>query len=365
MENALPTVVIVLAEIITILVIALGVALYLYVRKNKRHRYEINAVMDIARHAEMSPPARDRAVQTVPVDAEFIARTNQSIGDIREAIARLDLRLVEIHNEDQLRNKEINHRIEEENTQFAAVREELQALTSTLHELKAQNESLEQELRNQRNMLEQHAQHEAETEAKTDMKPSPRGVAHLVDDFSLPDSVLAEMEELAKSAGAPTTATSAASVTANKPELRRTTAQTQKRAQLSQTASREDAVMVKNGTVDEPQYAFDPARIDDSFNVPYFIPGAANTGINVEELDFEDLNLESPPTPADTPNEQPHFHADRVFYQASPQTGIKAGWYFTLRGGKAHGPFGSKEASERVLSEMIEHFKRNGDAGGR
>lgn len=123
--------------------------------------------------------------------------------------------------------------------------------------------------------------------------------------------------------------------------------------------------MAKTGTVDEPQYAFDPSRVDDSFNVPYFIPGAASTGINVEELDFDDLSLETRQALADTPDEHSQYDAERVFYQASPQTGIKAGWYFTLRGGKAHGPFGSKETGERVLNEMIEHFKRSGDAGGR
>jgi hypothetical protein len=129
--------------------------------------------------------------------------------------------------------------------------------------------------------------------------------------------------------------------------------------------SREAPMVLKNGTVDEPQYAFDPAQVDESYHVPYFIPGAANTGINVEELAFEDLSLENQNALMDAPDEQTQFDSERVFYQASPHTGIKAGWYFTLRGGKAHGPFGSKEAGERVLNEMVEHFKRNGDAGGR
>ena len=118
-------------------------------------------------------------------------------------------------------------------------------------------------------------------------------------------------------------------------------------------------------TVDEPQYAFNASEIKDMFNVPLFIPGAANAGINVEELDFGGLNPEQPHDAADTGHEQPHYDAERVFYQSAEQSGIKPGWYFTLRGGITHGPFGSKEASARVLNEMIEQFKRTGDTGGR
>ena len=125
------------------------------------------------------------------------------------------------------------------------------------------------------------------------------------------------------------------------------------------------ATAVKHETVDEPQYAFDPSTIDDLFNIPLFIPGAANEGINVEELDFADLNIEQPQDTPHPSHEHPHYDADRVFYQSAEKSGIKTGWYFTLRGGKTHGPFGSHEAGTRVLNEMIEQFKRTGDTGGR
>lgn len=378
MEHALPVVVIVLAEIIAILVIALGMALFLHIHKNRRHRAELNAVMGIARHVDMSAPVPGHAPTSEPPDTEFIARTNQSIGDIHEAIARLDVKLGQIHRDDQLHDEGIDHRVEEENAQVLALRAEVQVLTAALHELKQQHATLVQDLHTLRVGMEHHAQHNAQTIMKGEAIAAQHGFAITGNEFSLPDSLLAELVAVEKSAAVavsaaragtvlPAAAADTASVTAQQPVTQRAAALTQKipRRTPGATKPREATIMAKTGTVDEPQYAFDPTQVDNSFNVPYFIPGAANTGINVEELDFEDLSLETRQALADIPDEQSQFDADRVFYQASPQTGIKAGWYFTLRGGKAHGPFGSKEAGERVLNEMIEHFKRNGDAGGR
>ena len=97
MGSVLPTVIIVLAEVIVILLIALGVMLYLHLRKSKRHQHEMDALMGIARHAEKTPAPQDaHPAEPTPMptahpdpptgegDTEFASRTNQSITEIRE-----------------------------------------------------------------------------------------------------------------------------------------------------------------------------------------------------------------------------------------------------------------------------------------
>lgn len=389
MGSVLPTVIIVLAEVIVILLIALGVMLYLHLRKSKRHQHEMDALMGIARHAEQTPPPQDAHVaEPVPMpstyptspaagtDTEFASRTNQSIIEIREAIARLDAKLGQFHHEDKLHDKDLDHKIAEENTQIQVVRKELHDITTAMHELKMQHATLDQDLHNLRVEIEQHALHEvpvraapAKNEAPKKetykyvtppAKPAPHHDPTLIDDFTLPDSVLEELEEVAKSDPSDTHA--AAHAPPHPPVAKPAVAVAQKSAQDDKS---EGNGSVKKGTVEEPQYAFNASEIKDMFNVPLFIPGAANAGINVEELDFEGLNLEHPHGAAGAIHEQPHYDAERVFYQSAEQSGIKTGWYFTLRGGKTHGPFGSKEAGARVLNEMIEQFKRTGDTGGR
>jgi hypothetical protein len=362
MANLLFTVTIVLAEIIVILLIALGIAVYLHFHKTQRHKTEINALMGLARHVEKLPA--HPAAQPIHPDTEFADRTNQRISEIRQSIAKLDARFGHFHHESQLREKNIDHKIDEEGAQLLQVRKELRDATTVLHQIKEQYAALDQDLRNLRVEIKQHDQH--------DMPASPAKPAHheeaaLIDDDTLPDSVLEKLEELAKSA-------SETPLTHTHPARRAAQAKSampagKKSVQAASMPPRREqkaaAGTVKKDTVEEPQYAFDPAQIEDRFSAPLFIPGAANAGINVEELNFDELNLENPHGPADAQHGQPNYDADRVFYQASVQSGIKAGWYFSLRGGNTHGPFGNKAAGERVLNEMIEQFKRTGDSSGR
>ncbi|MGE0278903.1 MAG: hypothetical protein AB7R40_26210 [Nitrospiraceae bacterium] len=376
-----PILTIVLAEVSVILLAALAIGLFIHLRRTRRHRTEFKAVMDIARHVGMSP-GMDAGHSPAdapfpPVDEDFIERTNRSIGEIREAIARLDVKFGQFHLEDELRDQDIDHKIEEENSQILVMRKELGEVTAALHELRTHQAALNEELQSLRVEVERRAAQDARAGAMPAPAAAPGHLdseVTLIDDFTLPDSVLDELDEVAKSAAAAPATRKAAprhvtgfnSAPARmKPKVPRTTAAPmQKAAAMSSHAPAAKSAAVAQA-VDEPQFAFDPAKIDDLFNAPYFIPGAANAGINVEELNYEDFNLDQPTGEADGPQQQPHYDADRVFYQSSPQTGLKAGWYFSLRGGKAHGPFGTKEAGERVLREMIEHFKRTGDSGGR
>ncbi len=390
MENLPPILTIVLAQVTMILLAALGIGAYFHLRRTRRHRNEFKAVMEIARHVGLSSPPRHTGEHpetdaghmqsdslSMLVDDDFTERTNRSIGEIREAIARLDVKFGQFHLEDELRDQDIDHKIEEENSQILGMCKELGEVTAALHELRTQQAALNQELQSLRVEVERRAAHDAETGAKPAPAVKPGhfdGEVTLIDDFSLPDSVLDELEEVVKTAAeapatrkaAPRYVTAVNSAPARmKPKVPRTTATpAHKAAAISMHAPAAKSAAVAQA-VDEPQFAFDPAKIDDLFNAPYFIPGAANAGINVEELNYEDFNLDQPTGAADAAQEQPHYDADRVFYQSSPQTGLKAGWYFALRGGKTHGPFGTKEAGERVLREMIEHFKRSGDTGGR
>lgn len=59
-----------------------------------------------------------------------------------------------------------------------------------------------------------------------------------------------------------------------------------------------------------------------------------------------------------------YFRSQRLFYHA-PIDGETAGWCFTVRGGHVYGPFATRDTAERILTGMIEEFRRNGDTGGR
>lgn len=381
MKNLLPSLTVLLVGTIALLLSALGIAVYLHLRRNRLHQSDLEAVMDIARHVGQSSTARPGHAPGILPEAayeEFAERTNRSIGEIREAIARLDVKLGHTRREDVMRDEALAHKIGEEDNRILALQQELR-------DLKARHTAFEQQLKQLRAGIERPARRDipVETGSTAPEPPPPATVAPKPapvaidtaskDDFTLPDSVLNELEEVARSAArrpaspAATPRVARATGTPNPEASAYKTAAPPLHATIgrSAVAMAHAVAHEKKASVEEPQFAFDPAQIDDLFNAPSFIPGAANAGINVEELEFEDLNPGLPREDAENPEKPSHYDAERVFHQTSPQPGIKAGWYFTLRGGKTHGPFGTKEAGERVLMEMIEQFKRTGDSGGR
>lgn len=387
MNNLLPSLTVLLVGTIILLLSALGLVAGLHLRRSRLHQNDLQAVMDIARHVGQSPAARPGHAPRLPpepIHEEFVERTNRTIGEIHEAIARLDVKLGQTHREDVMRDEELDRRIGKEDHRILALQQELQ-------DLRTRHTDLEQQLQQLRVGIEDRARREASAEVKTagTESPSPAetsisttaaapaGGTTSMDDFALPESVLNELKEVVQSATrqprpAPAMKPQVARMPTDMPRPAASAHKTAAPPTPAHPATARSAVAVAHAvahkekvSVEEPQFAFDPARIDDLFNAPSFIPGAANAGINVEELDLEDLNPDPPDAGAENPEEPPHYDAERVFYQASPQTGIKAGWYFTVRGGKTHGPFGTKEAGERVLQEMIEQFKRTGDSGGR
>lgn len=377
MNNVQPSLIIMLVGVIAILLCTLVVGACLVLRRNRIHQHELGAMIGLARHAGQSHSSSVPAAPPESAYEEFVERTGRSIGDLQEAIARLDVKLGQAHHQDVLRDEELDRKIGQEDGRILALQQEL-------HDLGTRQANLEQNLQLLHAEIERLAASNSAVQAMIEARQAPTSSTapastHVIDatdkdDFTLPASVLNELDDVMKSAAAqqplPAVKSQAARIKANVP--RRVSAAPKTVASPAPaTATRSSAVLAQavahpdKSSVDEPQFAFDPARIDDLFTAPSFIPGAANTGINVEELDFEDMSLDCPHGEMDGAHDQPHYDADRVFYQSSPQTGIKAGWYFSLRGGKTHGPFGSKEAGERVLKEMIDHFMRIGDSGGR
>ncbi|MCO6412106.1 MAG: hypothetical protein J5I92_05115 [Thiogranum sp.] len=379
MNNLQPSLIIMLAGVIALLLCALVAGACLYLRRNRIHQHELGAMIGLARHAGQSHSQAAPAPPPESAYEGFVERTSRSIGDLHEAIARLDVKLGQTHHQDVLRDEELDRKIGQEDSRIVA-------LQKALHDLGTRHSNLEQNLQLLRAEIERLATTNSSAQAKTAARRTSTSstapaTTHTVngmdkDDFTLPDSVLNELDDVMKSAAArqpppvPTVKPQAARMKANVPR-RISTAPKTVAAPSPVTTARSAAVLAQavaqpeKSSVDEPQFAFDPAQIDDLFSAPSFIPGAANTGINVEELDIGDLNPDPPAEGMGTTEKQPHYDAERVFYQASPQTGIKAGWYFTLRGGKTHGPFATKEAGDRVLKEMIEQFIRAGDHGGR
>lgn len=377
MNNVQPSLIIMLAGVIALLLCTLIVGACLHLRRNRIHQHELGAMIGLARHAGQSHSSSVPAAPPESSYEEFVERTGRSIGDLHEAIARLDVKLGQAHHQDVLRDEELDRRIGQEDSRILALQKEL-------HDLGTRHANLEQNLQLLRAEIERLAARDSKVQPMTETHQAPASSTapastHAIDatdkdDFTLPASVLNELDDVMKSAAAqqppPAVRSQVARMKANVPR-RVSIAPKTVAAPAPVNTAKSAAVLAQavahpeKSSVEEPQFAFDPARIDDLFTAPSFIPGAANTGINVEELDYEDMGLDSPQGETDGSHEQPHYDADRVFYQSSPQTGIKAGWYFSLRGGKTHGPFGNKEAGERVLKEMIDHFKRIGDSGGR
>lgn len=97
-----------------------------------------------------------------------------------------------------------------------------------------------------------------------------------------------------------------------------------------------------------------------------FKAGDSREGINVQEIDLEELNIDDPHGLTTDPDHPAHFEVDRVFYQTSTESPeISQGWYFSVRGGDVHGPFKDKETAERVLNEIIKQYQEAGNSGGR
>lgn len=67
---------------------------------------------------------------------------------------------------------------------------------------------------------------------------------------------------------------------------------------------------------------------------------------------------------ADQGTSRAYFRSKRIFYHTALD-GSTSGWCFTVRGGCVYGPFETKTFAERMLSGLIEKFKRDGDKGGR
>ncbi len=375
MKNLQPSLTVMLVGVNALLLCALIATAYLHLRGNRRHQHDLKTVLGIVRHAGQTSAAPSETAYE-----EFVESTHRDIGDIRETIARLDVKLGQSQHQDVLRDEELDRRIGQEDGRILGIQKELD-------DFRARQSALEQSLQQLRAEIEQLAARDrlANSKAEPDhseASSSPSAhAAHTVDatpvdDFKLPDSVLNELEEVMHSATAhqssPTPAARPQAVRIKTNVPRRIPVAEQAVATPAHASAARSAVATAQAvahkekpSVEDPQFAFDPARIDDLFNAPLFIPGAANAGINVEELEIGDLNMETQAAGAENQGKQPLYDAERVFYQASPQTGIKPGWYFTLRGGKTHGPFASKEAGDRVLKEMIEQFIRAGDSGGR
>lgn len=59
------------------------------------------------------------------------------------------------------------------------------------------------------------------------------------------------------------------------------------------------------------------------------------------------------------------FRNERVFFHSNTLAEEKSGWYFEMRGGKAQGPFKSREEAQAVMESLIKIYKQRDDQGGR
>lgn len=412
----LPTLTVVLAEIIVILLIALVAALFMHLRKVRRHRAEIDALMGIveqfssngdcpapayqagaaaSRPADaLSPPMTEKSDASRAngepaaqlIDAELADRTDRDIAAIKQALATFEAQLDQSRHEALLLGKDLYHKVEAENIQMTQVKKELREVRESIGRLSVQYQSLHKDarrLREEAGAFEAHGGVGAASQrgvSSTTLQSSSRaalGSRAVADDFTLPESLLGEIEDLMKNSQEESQLKQVTASAAGQGNPAPGTAKTTKQPAADTghswggathppaRAADESAENTDKSAVDEPQFAFDPLRVEDKLNIPTFIPGSVDAGINVEEINYEEVNPEEAPRHPEEPGNRTTFAADRVFHQASTQSGIKPGWYFSLRGGKAHGPFGSKEAAERVLNEMIEQFKRTGDTSGR
>lgn len=58
-----------------------------------------------------------------------------------------------------------------------------------------------------------------------------------------------------------------------------------------------------------------------------------------------------------------YFRSDRVYYQAAitskeQEESTEAGWYISMRGGYAYGPFPDREVAEAILDGLLKKLRK-------
>ncbi len=124
------------------------------------------------------------------------------------------------------------------------------------------------------------------------------------------------------------------------------------------TAPRADADRV----AEDPDLELDASTLDRLMNTTYF-GDISSTGIDVEEIDLRELDIDDPHGLAQASGRPFSQDTDQIFFQSSTTASMKQGWYFSLRGAHPQGPFGDKQTAERVLVETQGKTRRTGQAG--
>lgn len=304
MENLLPTITIVLAEISVVLLALLGLLLYRYARRKRIHQAEVETLMELASgHRIALPPAspqrspaaaaaRHKAPEAPPPPppeksgaepaavADALAR---SLAQIHQAIETVDLKISQLRHDHHKLAANLQHLIEKAGKDVTSGRRELEKLGQIMNRIREGMDSVAGQVASQ-----------------------PPGPAS-------PNPVSLRPE--------PST------------PARRTP------------------------PAEDPDFILDAHTLDRLMGTAeYGVP--AGGGIDVREISLSDLNLDDPhgvEQPAANP-----FGKDPIFFQSSSTEEMERGWYFSVSGAQPQGPFADKQTALRALGEI--EGKRGGVA---
>lgn len=403
MENLLPTLTIIMAEVALVLLVLLIVLLYRYGRRKRLHQAEIETLMEIAQERRITlPGAAAAAVPTQtqpqsPLQPPPEQMMNQPAPSTDAGVAVPD-NTTTATDTGQMVDTGIGLNIEA-NTKTAAeieppstpqettpsaptpavsteadvaaaaaapsapISDEVARDLSEIHHAMDLMDIKLAQIRHEHNKLALNMQRALEKASKerAAMHREVSAIAHMLSDLrrtlSLsgtaqagthePPSAPVSLEEQRIAAAAATGAGAAS---------------TPAKAATPAPESKAQATRATENVPEDPDYQLDASTLDRLMNTAHF-GGMSSTGIDVEEIDLGDLDLNDPHGMAQHDANRPFSQdADQIFFQSSTTANMKPGWYFSLRGGHPQGPFGDKQTAERVLSEMQGKTPRAGQA---
>lgn len=344
MDNLLPTITVLMAEASVVLLLLLGFLSWRYLRRKRQHEAEIETLIAMAQGREISVPSvaaattpaqQPTASGAEPAVSESNVAAESGSADSHEPAAsaqeiaapepvqqraapaidysELVARLAEIRHAQELMDAKLNQ-LRHDHQKLAA--NIFRALEKTGKDVTAGRHEIE---RTQQLLVELR-----------------KRITALPGMLSKPLASITASPTHAKSSPAPTPAPQHAGPRDTIAEIHH--------AEIAAVAAEEHHGLDPH----DPDLILDKETLDRIAEPAHHVPG--NGGIAVEEISLDDLD------PRDIHEaisvKSPLFAtATQVFFQSSTQDTAQ-GWYFSINGGPAQGPFSDKLTAELVMEEV-------------
>lgn len=379
MENLLPTITVLMAEASVVLLVLLAGIVFLNARRKRQHQAEIETLMEMANGRNISLPEQAQSARAERASAEAAAQeqpaveagqneptaATQATADepsavqigqeekrpspaARPAIHQPDpmvnrLAAEQQHPADERLRKmderlaEIRHALELMDGKVNQMRQDHQKLAATvlraLEKTGKETTALRQEFEPIQNVLNEVRKRMTATPPVPASAPVPAAT-------SAPDN------KTHRPARAPHRPAAAGPAPAPRP------------ARPEHAAPMPPAASPTNTAGDDADYVLDAATLDRLVRPAEY--GAATSGIAVEEISLDDIDLRDVMEAEESSETSPFAAGDQIFFQSSTAQGMKQGWYFSVGGAEPQGPFADKLTAELIMEEVTGRPIRTG-----